>query len=89
MIWKKRPTYGASRSPFWLHLLQAGAIGIVAGLVLSALLSVAVLQGSGMGAGETPASECRRARPARDAATPPAAPAVGRARGRAEHVRLS
>jgi hypothetical protein len=57
----------------WVRALQAAAFGIGAGLLLSLILSSVVLQGSATGVNEAPASECRRARPVRDAGTPPAA----------------
>lgn len=64
--------HGGSR--IWVRALQAAAFGIGAGLLLSLILSSVVLQGSATrGAQDAPASECRRARPVRDAGTPPAA----------------
>jgi hypothetical protein len=75
-------------APIWLRALQAAVIGILAGFVLNAILSMVVLQGRGIGSADTPASECRRARPARDAATPATGPAVGSVRDYTERFRL-
>lgn len=64
-------------APTWVRILQAGAIGLAAGLALNVLISLTL---SGAGGGPDPAAprECKKAAPADDAAAPsPATPILG------------
>jgi hypothetical protein len=58
--------------PIWITVLQAGVIGLVAGLALNALLSMVVLRGEGMTPRQASPKQCRKHAPARDAVAPPA-----------------
>ena len=57
-------------APTWIRVLQAAAIGLVAGLALNALLSL-TLQGEGLGRRQTEPKTCKKQAPAKDAVAPP------------------
>ena len=59
-------------APIWITALQAGAIGLVAGLALNALLSMVVLRGEGMTPTEVAPKQCKKHAPAKDAVAPSA-----------------
>ena len=61
------------RAPTWLRAAQAALIGVGAGLALHALVSFVVVHGEGQGAKPSPPTQCKKANPARETATPPAA----------------
>ncbi len=59
-------------APVWVRILQAAAIGLVAGLALHAIFSLVVLQGEGIGPHRAGPSECKKNPPSRDDVAPPA-----------------
>ena len=56
-------------APVWLRALQAGAVGVAAGLALHLLLSLVVVQGKDL-AQPTPPATCRKSNPARESGGP-------------------
>ena len=66
---RRSPLDGA---PTWLRAIQAGLIGLGAGLVLHALFSFVVLHGEDQRAKPPGPTQCKKANPAREAATPAA-----------------
>jgi hypothetical protein len=62
----------AEGGPIWITILQAGALGLVAGLALNALLSMVVLRGEGMTPRQASPKQCKKQAPASDAVAPPA-----------------
>jgi hypothetical protein len=69
------PEAPLDEAPTWLRALQAGIVGIVAGLVLYAILSLAVLQAGGSLPAHAEPKECRKAVPAQEVVAPPPSPA--------------
>lgn len=71
-------------SPTWVKALQAAVIGVVSGIVLNAVLSMAVLNGEsidGTKRNEPKTKACKKHAPSKDAVAPPInAPAFGNAR---------
>jgi hypothetical protein len=61
-------------APIWITALQAGAIGLVTGLALNALLSMVVLRGEGMTPRQAAPKQCKKQAPAKDAVAPTAKP---------------
>lgn len=55
-------------APTWLRVLQAAAIGLVAGLALNALFSIVSVHGQSLPQ-QTP-KECKKRAPAKDAVAP-------------------
>ena len=53
-------------APVWLRALQAGAVGVAAGLALHLLLSLVVVQGRELRARPHAPAECKKSNPARD-----------------------
>jgi hypothetical protein len=56
-------------APTWLRLLQAGVLGVVAGLALNALFAMATVEGQGIGPNPAPKA-CKKKAPAKDAVAP-------------------
>jgi hypothetical protein len=56
-------------APTWLRLLQAGVLGVVAGLALNALFAMTAVEGQGMDAKPAPKA-CKKKAPAKDAVAP-------------------
>jgi hypothetical protein len=76
--------------PVWVSVLQAGAIGVVAGLALNALLSMTALQGETLTPKPASPKQCKKQAPAKDAASPAAnAPTVGAVTWSVEGVQAS
>ena len=71
-------------SPTWVRALQAAVIGIVSGIVLNAVLSMAVLKGEAVDStkrNEPKTKACKKHAPSKDAVAPPiSAPAGGAVR---------
>ena len=63
-------------APVWVRALQAGAVGVAAGLALHLLLSLVVLQGQEAQPRPPAPAECKKSNPA----AKPAAPARRRRR---------
>jgi len=53
-------------APVWVRALQAGAVGVAAGLALHLLLSLVVLQGRELRPRPHAPAECKKSNPARD-----------------------
>jgi hypothetical protein len=68
-------------SPTWVRALQAAVIGVVSGIVLNAILSMAVLKGEaidGTKRNEPKTKACKKHAPTKDAGAPPInAPTIG------------
>lgn len=65
--------------PAWLTVVQAAGIGMLAGLALNALLSVATLTGQGQEPAVAPApAECKKKDPAKDSSRPSVESTFGR-----------
>ena len=71
-------------SPTWVRALQAAVIGVVSGIVLNAVLSMAVLSGEaidGTKRNEPKSKACKKHVPSKDAGAPSiTAPTVGNVR---------
>ena len=61
----------ADPAPTWLRALQAGAIGLAAGLVLHLIVSVVVLQARSAEPAHAGPKECKKSSPAREVVAPP------------------
>jgi hypothetical protein len=57
-------------APIWVRALQAGAVGLAAGLVLHLLLSLVVVQGKDLWSQPTPPAACKKSNPARETGAP-------------------
>jgi len=67
------PSTPADGTPTWLRALQAGLVGLVAGLVLHALAAALSLQAGSADPAHAGPKECKRSSPAPDVSAPPAA----------------
>jgi len=56
-------------APVWVRALQAGAVGLAAGLALHLLLSLVVVQGKDLSR-PTPPAACKKSNPARETGGP-------------------
>lgn len=70
---------GDDKTPAWVTAIQAGILGIVAGLALNALVSTLVLRGESLEPGPAPPpATCNKQAPTRDTTAPkPGPPALG------------
>lgn len=57
--------------PTWVRALQAGIVGMIAGLALYAIMSLAVVQARDPIPAHAGPKECRKAAPAREVVAPP------------------
>jgi hypothetical protein len=53
-------------APVWVRALQAGAVGVAAGLALHLLLSMVVVQGRELRARPNAPAACKKSNPARE-----------------------
>lgn len=64
-------------APTWVRALQAGVVGLIAGLALYVIVSLVVLQARDATPAHGGPKECRKSSPARDVIAPaPQGPAV-------------
>jgi hypothetical protein len=58
-------------APTWFRALQAGLVGMAAGLVLYVIMSFAAVQASDSNPAHAAPKECRKAAPAHEVGAPP------------------
>jgi hypothetical protein len=64
-------------APTWVRVLQAAAIGLIAGLALNALVSIVSVHGEGLPPQMPKECQKRQPEPDKDAGTPASAPTLG------------